>query len=45
MTAFAVILVSLMHFTLGYDMMMRGFIKVNHYSLELLIPEMEAVLP
>lgn len=41
MTGFALILASLMYIILDYDMMMRGFIQVDHRSLVLLIQELE----
>jgi hypothetical protein len=44
MTAFAFILASLMYLILDYDMMMRGFIQVDHSSLVGLIEEMKAAL-
>jgi hypothetical protein len=44
MTAFAIILASLMFIILDYDMVMRGFIQVNHQPLVSLIQEMEAAL-
>jgi hypothetical protein len=44
MSAFAIILASLMYIILDYDMMMRGLIQVDHHSLVLLIQEMEAAL-
>lgn len=44
MMAFAFILSSLMYLILDYDMMMRGFIQVDHRSLLTLIEEMEAAL-
>ena len=42
MTAFALILSSLMYIILDYDLMMRGLIQVDHSSLVLLIEEMDA---
>ena len=44
MTAFAFILSSLMYLILDFDMMMRGFIQVDHSSLVTLIEEMAAAL-
>lgn len=44
MTAFAVILASLMYLILDFDMIMRGFIRVDHQSLVALIQEMKAEL-
>jgi hypothetical protein len=44
MTVFAFILASLMYLILDYDMMMRGFIQVDHSSLVGLIEEMTAAL-
>jgi hypothetical protein len=44
MTAFALILASLMYIILDYDMMMRGFIQVDQRSLVLLIQEMGRAL-
>jgi len=44
MTAFALILASLMYIILDYDMMMRGFIQVDQRSLVLLIQEMKSAL-
>lgn len=44
MTAFAVILASLMYLILDFDMMMRGFIQVDNSSLVKLIKEMGAAL-
>jgi len=44
MSAFAVILASLMFIILDFDMVMRGFIQVNHQSQVLLIQEMEGAL-
>ncbi len=44
MTAFAVILASLMYIILDFDMIMRGFIRINYDSLVSLIQEMEASL-
>ena len=45
MTLFACIVASLMYLILDYDIMMRGFIQVDHQSLVLLIDEMESALP
>jgi hypothetical protein len=42
MTAFAVILASLMYVILDYDTMMRGLIQVDHSSLDVLIDDMKA---
>lgn len=44
MTAFALVLSSLMYIILDYDMMMRGLIQVDHQSLVLLIRDMSAAL-
>lgn len=44
MTAFAVILAALMYIILDFDIITRGFIRVNHESLVVLIREMEASL-
>ena len=44
MTAFALILASLMYIILDYDMMMRGFIQIDQRSLVLLIHEMKSAL-
>ena len=44
MTLFAFILASLMYLILDYDMMMRGFIQVDHSNLVGLIEEMTAAL-
>jgi len=44
MTAFAFILASLIYLILDYDMMMRGFIQVDHSSLVVLIDEMKDAL-
>ena len=44
MTAFAFILASLIYLILDYDMMMRGFIQVDHSSLVVLIDEMNNAL-
>jgi hypothetical protein len=44
MTAFALILASLMYVILDYDMMARGFIQVDQRSLVLLIDEMKKAL-
>lgn len=44
MISFAVILASLMFMILDFDMVMRGFIQVNHQSQVLLTQEMEAAL-
>jgi hypothetical protein len=44
MTLFACIVASLMYLILDYDMMMRGFIQVDHSSLVELIEEMKAAL-
>jgi len=44
MTSFAVILASLMFMILDFDMVMRGFIQVDHQSQVLLIQGMEAAL-
>jgi hypothetical protein len=44
MTVFAFILASLMYLILDYDMMMRGFIQVDHSSLIGLMEEMKAAL-
>jgi hypothetical protein len=44
MSAFAVILASLMFIIMDFDMSMRGFVRVNHQSQALLIQEMEAAL-
>lgn len=44
MTAFALILASLMYLILDFDMIMRGFIRVDHQSLVVLIQEMKAEL-
>lgn len=44
MTGFALILASLMYVILDYDMMLRGFIRVDHGSLAVLIDEMEMAL-
>jgi len=44
MTAFAVILASLMYIILDFDMIMRGFIRIDHESLVVLIREMESSL-
>ena len=43
-TAFAFILASLIYLILDYDMMMRGFIQVDHSSLVVLIDEMKNAL-
>ena len=40
MTSFALILATLMYTILDYDMMMRGLIRVDHSSLEILLDEM-----
>jgi hypothetical protein len=44
MTAFAFVLASLMYVILDYDMMMRGFIQVDHQSLLSLINDMKTEL-
>ncbi len=44
MTAFALILASLIYLILDFDMMMRGFIQVDHSSLIVLIDEMKTAL-
>ena len=44
LTCFAFILASLMYIILDYDMMMRGFIQVDHSSLVDLITEMGSTL-
>jgi hypothetical protein len=44
MGLFACIVASLMYLILDYDMMMRGFIQVDHSSLVELIDEMKAAL-
>lgn len=44
MTAFVLILASLMYIILDYDMMLRGFIQVDQHSLLLLIDEMKMAL-
>jgi hypothetical protein len=44
MTTFALILASLMYIILDFDMMVRGFIQVDHRSLVLLIEEMNSTL-
>jgi hypothetical protein len=44
MTAFALILASLMYIILDFDMMLRGFIQVDQRSLLLLIDEMRAAM-
>jgi hypothetical protein len=44
MSAFALILASLMYIIFDYDTMMRGLIQVDHQSLELLIQDLEAAL-
>jgi len=44
MTVFAFILASLIYLILDYDMMMRGFIQVDHSSLVVLIDEMKNAL-
>jgi hypothetical protein len=44
MTAFALILASLMYVILDYDMMMRGFIQVDQRSLVMLINDMKKAL-
>jgi NADH:ubiquinone oxidoreductase subunit 3 (subunit A) len=44
MSAFAVILAALMFVILDFDIVLRGFIRVNHESLASLIREMEAAL-
>ena len=44
MTLFACIVASLMYLIFDYDMMMRGFIQVDHSSLVTLIEEMKASL-
>jgi hypothetical protein len=44
MSAFALILASLMYIILDYDMMMRGLIQVDHRSLDLLIQDLGAAL-
>lgn len=41
MTAFALILASLIYIILDYDMMLRGFIRIDQRSLLLLIDEMK----
>jgi len=41
MTAFAVILSTLMYVIVDFDMIIRGFIRINHQSMELLVKEME----
>ncbi len=43
-TAFAFILAALIYTILDYDMMMRGFIQVDHSSLVSLIDEMKEAL-
>jgi hypothetical protein len=44
MTAFAFILASLMYLILDFDIMMRGFIQVDHSSLEKLIDQMDEAM-
>ena len=44
LTAFALILASLMYIIMDFDMIMRGFIRVNHQSLVVLIEDMETEL-
>jgi hypothetical protein len=41
MTAFAVILSTLMYVIVDFDMTIRGFIRINYQSMELLVKEME----
>jgi hypothetical protein len=42
MTAFVFILSALMYVIVDFDMIFRGFIRIDHQSLELLVHEMEA---
>ena len=44
MTAFAIILSALMYVIVDFDMITRGFIRINHQSMELLVKEMDASL-
>ena len=44
MTVFAIILAALMFLILDFDMILRGFIRINHEPLASLIREMEAAL-
>jgi hypothetical protein len=44
MSAFAVILAALMFLILDFDIILRGFIRVNHESLASLVREMEAAV-
>jgi hypothetical protein len=41
MTAFAVILSALMYVIVDFDMIFRGFIRIDHHNMELLVKEME----
>lgn len=45
MTAFTVILAALVYIILDFDMVMRGFIQVNHGPLVTLVRDMEETLP
>jgi hypothetical protein len=44
MTAFAVILALVMYIILDFDMVVRGFIQINHQSFVLLVQDMEVAL-
>lgn len=44
LTAFTMILSALMYVIVDFDMITRGFIRINHESMELLVKEMEASL-
>ena len=44
MTSLAFVLSALMYVIVDFDIILKGFIRIDHQSLELLVKDMEATL-